>query len=50
MFGPISARPTLSRDASLREKQPWKAAHEHDLHWFGAAVVKHYHGDDSDLD
>jgi phosphoglycolate phosphatase-like HAD superfamily hydrolase len=37
-------------DASLREKQPWKAAYEHDLHWFGAAVVKHYHGDDSDLE
>ncbi len=36
-------------DPSLRERQPWKAAHEHDLQWLGAAVVKHYHGDDGDL-
>jgi phosphoglycolate phosphatase-like HAD superfamily hydrolase len=36
-------------DPSLRERQPWKAAHEHDLKWMGAAMVKHYNGDDSDL-
>jgi phosphoserine phosphatase len=36
-------------DASLRDQQPWKAAHERDLGWLGAAMVKHYHGDDSDL-
>jgi phosphoserine phosphatase len=36
-------------DASLRNQQPWKAAYEHDLGWLGAAMVKHYHGDDSDL-
>jgi phosphoglycolate phosphatase-like HAD superfamily hydrolase len=36
-------------DPSLRDRQPWKAAHEHDLKWMGAAMVKHYNGDDSDL-
>ncbi len=36
-------------DPSLRECQPWKAAYEHDLKWLGAAVTKHYHGDDADL-
>jgi phosphoglycolate phosphatase-like HAD superfamily hydrolase len=36
-------------DSSLRERQPWKAAHEQDFKWMGAAMVKHYHGDDSDL-
>jgi phosphoserine phosphatase len=36
-------------DASLRDQQPWKAAYEHDLDWLGAAMVKHYHGDDSDV-
>jgi hypothetical protein len=34
-------------DASLRERQPWKAAHERDYAWLGDAVTKHYHGDDS---
>jgi hypothetical protein len=36
-------------DPALQQKQPWKAAHEHDLKWLGAAMVKHYHGDDGDL-
>jgi phosphoglycolate phosphatase-like HAD superfamily hydrolase len=36
-------------DASLRDTQPWKAAYEQDLEWMGTAMVKHYHGDDSDL-
>ena len=34
---------------ALRERQPWKAAHEHDYAWLGAAMDKHYEGDDSDL-
>ena len=34
---------------SLRDKQPYRAAYEKDLHWMGAAMVKHYHGDDPDL-
>jgi phosphoserine phosphatase len=33
----------------LRTQQPYQAAHEQDVHWFGAAMVKHYRGDDSDL-
>src|ERR1700733_16133857 len=36
-------------DASLRDRQPWKAAHERDYEWLGAVVTKHYHGDDNDL-
>jgi phosphoserine phosphatase len=36
-------------DESLREKQPWKAAHEHDYAWLGSAMIKHYEGDDSDV-
>jgi len=36
-------------DPSLRERQPYKAAYEHDLAWLGATMVKHYRGDDSDL-
>ena len=36
-------------DPSLRDRQPWKAAYEQDVKWLGAAMVKHYHGDDSDL-
>jgi phosphoglycolate phosphatase-like HAD superfamily hydrolase len=36
-------------DLSLREKQPYKAAVEGDLNWFGGAVTKHYQGDDSDF-
>jgi len=36
-------------DASLREKQPWQAAHEQDYDWLGEAITKHYHGDDGDV-
>jgi hypothetical protein len=36
-------------DPSLRELQPYKAAAEGDLRWFGEAVTKHYQGDDSDV-
>jgi phosphoserine phosphatase len=36
-------------DPALRERQPYKAAFEQDRHWLGAAMVKHYQGDDGDL-
>ena len=36
-------------DPSLRDTQPYKASYENDLHWMGAAMVKHYQGDDADL-
>jgi phosphoglycolate phosphatase-like HAD superfamily hydrolase len=36
-------------DPELQQQQPYKAAYEKDLHWMGAAMVKHYQGDDSDL-
>jgi phosphoglycolate phosphatase-like HAD superfamily hydrolase len=34
-------------DPSLTDRQPYKAAAEGDLAWFGDAVTKHYNGDDS---
>jgi phosphoglycolate phosphatase-like HAD superfamily hydrolase len=37
------------QDPSLRERQPWKAAYNKDYSWLGGAVVKHYHGDESDV-
>jgi phosphoserine phosphatase len=36
-------------DASLQARQPWKAAHEGDHAWLGAAVTKHYRGDETDV-
>ena len=37
------------KDATLRDRQPWKAACERDFAWLGAVITKHYHGDDSDV-
>src|SRR5438045_4032555 len=37
------------QDESLRTRQPWQAAHERDHAWLGAAMTKHYDGDDSDM-
>jgi FMN phosphatase YigB (HAD superfamily) len=37
------------REPSLRDRQPWKAAHDKDYAWLGEVIVKHYHGDDSDV-
>jgi phosphoserine phosphatase len=37
------------KDATLRERQPWKAACERDFGWLGEVITKHYHGDDSDV-
>ncbi|HXW78761.1 MAG TPA: HAD family hydrolase [Acidimicrobiales bacterium] len=37
------------KDPTLKDRQPYKAAVERDFHWLGEAMVKHYHGDDSDL-
>jgi phosphoserine phosphatase len=36
-----------AQDPALRERQPWKAAHEGDMHWLGDAMVRHYEGDDT---
>ena len=36
-------------DASLRTRQPWKAAVEKDYAWLGGVITKHYGGDDSDV-
>src|SRR5271154_585485 len=37
------------KDATLRERQPWKAACERDFGWLGEVITKHYHGDESDV-
>ena len=36
-------------DPTLRTRQPWQAAWVKDFAWFGAAMTKHYQGDDGDL-
>jgi phosphoserine phosphatase len=36
-------------DASLRDRQPWKAAREKDYAWLSNVITKHYHGDESDV-
>lgn len=36
-------------EPSLAEQQPYRAAHDGDLHWFGEAITRHYQGDDTDL-
>lgn len=36
-------------DPALRERQPWKAAHERDHAWLGAVMTEHYAGDDSNV-
>lgn len=36
-------------EPNLRRRQPWRAASERDLAWFGQAIVDHYHGDDAKL-
>jgi len=33
----------------LRDRQPWKAAYEHDYAWLGALMAEHYAGDDSNV-
>jgi phosphoserine phosphatase len=39
----------VETDSSLKDRQPYKAAIERDYRWLGAAMVKHYNGDDADL-
>src|SRR3954454_11903010 len=36
-------------DASLRERQPFKAAWERDYGWLGDTLTKHYEGDDGQV-
>ena len=36
-------------EPELRERQPWKAAHERDYAWLGAVVAQHYAGDDTNV-
>lgn len=37
-------------DPALRTQEPYRAAVEQDLSWFGGAITKHYQGDDSELE
>jgi phosphoglycolate phosphatase-like HAD superfamily hydrolase len=34
-------------DPTLRDRQPWKAAYEHDNAWLGKVITEHYAGDDT---
>jgi len=34
-------------DPTLRDRQPWKAAYEHDNDWLGKVITEHYAGDDT---
>jgi phosphoserine phosphatase len=34
-------------DPKLRDRQPWKAAHERDYAWLGKVLAEHYAGDDT---
>src|SRR3954470_12592392 len=36
-------------DAQLRDRQPWKAAYEHDYSWLGTVLAEHYAGDDTNV-
>jgi phosphoglycolate phosphatase-like HAD superfamily hydrolase len=36
-------------DEDMRERQPWKAAHERDYAWFGTVMDEHYAGDDTNV-
>lgn len=36
-------------DPTLRERQPWKAAHEHDYGWLTRVMAEHYAGDDTNV-
>ena len=36
-------------DTSLRERQPWKAAHERDYAWLARVMEEHYAGDDTNV-
>lgn len=42
-------REELERDPSLADRQPYTAIASGDLGWLGAAIDKHYAGDDDDL-
>src|SRR3954467_13261250 len=34
-------------EPALRERQPWRSAHERDYAWLSSALTDHYHGDDT---
>ena len=36
-------------DPSLRDQQPWKAAHERDYAWLAQVMTEHYAGDDTNV-
>jgi len=38
-----------AQDASLRDKQPFKAAYEKNYGWLGETITQHYQGDDANV-
>ncbi|MDF2826615.1 MAG: acid phosphatase [Mycobacterium sp.] len=47
IIGRLAAK--AADDPVLAAQQPYQAAVARDLQWFGAAITKHYQGDDADL-
>jgi hypothetical protein len=39
----------VDADPALRERQPWKAAHERDYGWLSKLMAEHYAGDDTNV-
>ncbi len=37
------------QDATLRDRQPWKAAYEKDYSWLSGGVTKHYQGEEPSI-
>lgn len=42
-------RDMTGAEPELRDRQPWKAAHEHDYAWLGRVMQEHYAGDDTNV-
>src|SRR4051812_39135000 len=39
----------VAADATLAERQPWKAVAEHDVAWFATVMAQHYAGDETNV-
>src|SRR3954449_13367825 len=39
----------VEADPSLKDRQPWKAAHERDYAWLSRVMAEHYAGDDTNV-
>src|SRR3954468_11996936 len=39
----------VEADPSLKDRQPWRAAHERDYAWLARVMAEHYAGDDTNV-